>query len=136
MTKAISLRVDYDGTELRRLAKKVKDAAQVRRLLALASIYDGGSRQYGSKIGGVTVQIVRDWVLRFNERGPVGLINTKAPGSRAKLNDGQRQALAKIVESGPTPPSTAWSAGDVRTSCSGCSRNSGSLSTRRRLGES
>lgn len=99
--QAISLRVDYDGTVLRRLAKKAKDAAQVRRLLALASIYDGGSRQYASEIGGVTVQIVRDWVLRFNERGPAGLINTKAPGGRAKLNDAQRQALAKIVESGP-----------------------------------
>lgn len=104
MTKAISLRVDYDGTALRRLAKKAKDAAQVRRLLALASIYDGRSRQYASEIGGVTVQIVRDWVLRFNERGrPAGLINTKAPGGRAKLNDAQRQALAKIVERGPIP---------------------------------
>lgn len=103
MTKAISLRGDYDGTALRSLAKKAKDAAQVRRLLALASIYDGGSRQYASAVGGVTVQIVRDWVLRFNERGPDGLINTKAPGGRAKLNDAQRQALAKIVESGPIP---------------------------------
>lgn len=103
MTKALSLRADYDGTALRRLAKKAKDAAQVRRLLALASVYDGGSRQYASEIGGVTVQIVRDWVLRFNKRGPAGLINAKAPGGRAKLNDAQRQALAKIVESGPIP---------------------------------
>lgn len=103
MTKAISLRLDYDGAALRRLAKKAKDAAQVRRLLALASIYDGGSRQYASQIGGVTVQIVRDWVLRFNAHGPAGLINTKAPGGRAKLNNAQRQALAKIVESGPIP---------------------------------
>ena len=66
MTRAISLRMDYDGSTLRRLAKKARDAAQVRRLLALASIYDGGSRQYASEIGGVTVQIVRDWVVRFN----------------------------------------------------------------------
>ncbi|MCY1740960.1 helix-turn-helix domain-containing protein [Ensifer sp. SL37] len=51
----------------------------------------------------MTVQIVRDWVVRFNERGPDGLINGKAPGGRAKLNDAQRQALAKIVESGPIP---------------------------------
>lgn len=103
MTRAISLRGDFDGPALRRLAKKAKDAAQVRRLLALASIYDGGSRQYASEIGGVTVQIVRDWVIRFNDRGPDGLINGKAPGSRAKLNDTQRQALSKIVESGPIP---------------------------------
>ncbi|MGH6810015.1 MAG: helix-turn-helix domain-containing protein [Ensifer adhaerens] len=71
--------------------------------MALASIYDGGSRRYASAIGGVTVQIVRDWVLRLNERGPGGLINGKAPDGRAKLNDAQRQALAKIVESGPIP---------------------------------
>lgn len=51
----------------------------------------------------MTVQIVRDWVVRFNERGLDGLINGKAPGERAKLNDAQRQALAKIVENGPIP---------------------------------
>ncbi len=103
MTKAISLRMDYDGSTLRRLAKKARDAAQVRRLLALASIYDGGSRRYASGIGGVTVQIVRDWVVRFNARGPDGLMNTKAPGARSKLNDAQRKALAQRVESGPIP---------------------------------
>ena len=89
MTRAISLRMDYDGSTLRRLAKKARATAQVRRLLALASIYDGGSRQYASEIGGVTVQIVRDWVVRFNKRGPDGLIDTKAPGARSKLNDVQ-----------------------------------------------
>ncbi|BDA84009.1 hypothetical protein Sa4125_15510 [Aureimonas sp. SA4125] len=51
----------------------------------------------------MTLQIVRDWVLRFNEGGPTGLINVKAPGSSSKLNDKQRHALAKIVESGPIP---------------------------------
>jgi hypothetical protein len=34
-------------------------------LLALAAIYDGGTRSDAAKIGGVTLQIVRDWVLRF-----------------------------------------------------------------------
>jgi len=45
MTRAIWLRMDYDGSTLRRLTKKARDVAQVHRLLALASIYDGGSRQ-------------------------------------------------------------------------------------------
>ncbi|OWK25824.1 hypothetical protein AJ87_00795 [Rhizobium yanglingense] len=103
MTRAISLRRDYDGLALRRLAKKAKNAAQVRRLLALASIYDGGSRHYAAEIGGVTVQIIRDWVVRFNESGPTGLINGKAPGARSKLNDAQRKALGRLVESGPIP---------------------------------
>jgi len=101
MGSAILLRDDFDGTALRQLARQTKDANQARRLLALAAIYDGGSRSDAARIGSVTRQIVRDWVLRFNARGPDGLTNGKAPGGRAKLNDAQRQVLAKIVESGP-----------------------------------
>lgn len=44
MSSAISLRPDYDGDGLRSLARQTKDADQARRLLSLASIYDGGSR--------------------------------------------------------------------------------------------
>lgn len=103
MATPIPLRADFDGPCLRRLARETKDAAQARRLLALAAIYDGGSRTDAARIGSVTLQIVRDWVMRFNARGPAGLVNGKARGSPSKLNGAQRQALAKIVESGPIP---------------------------------
>ena len=103
MAAAVRLRVDFDGPRLRALAKATKDAAQGRRLLALAEIYDGGSRTDAARIGGVGLQTVRDWVLRFNARGAEGLIDGKAPGNRAKLVAGQRRALAAIVESGPIP---------------------------------
>ncbi|BDA87254.1 hypothetical protein Sa4125_47960 (plasmid) [Aureimonas sp. SA4125] len=103
MTTPIPLRADFDGLGLRWLARETKDANQARRLLALAAIYEGGSRTDAARIGSVTVQIVRDWVVRFNERGPAGLVNVKAPGSPSKLNDAQRQALAQIVDSGPIP---------------------------------
>lgn len=103
MGSAISLREDFDGAQLRRLARQTKDAAQARRLLALAAIYDGGSRSDAARLGNVTLQIVRDWVMRFNEHGPQGLINGKAPGKQARLNDGQRAALAQAIERGPTP---------------------------------
>jgi len=65
MGKAIALRDDYDGSVLRRLAKMSKDAGQVRRFLSLAEIYDGSKRTKAARIGGVGLQIVRDWVLRF-----------------------------------------------------------------------
>lgn len=97
MGSAVSLRDGFDGSGLRHLARQTKDANQARRLLALAAIYDGGSRSEAARIGSVTLQIVRDWVLRFNARGLDGLMNGKAPGGRAKLNDGQRIALAKMV---------------------------------------
>ena len=57
MASPIALRGDFDGPGLRRLAKQSKDAAQARRLLALAEIYDGGSRTDAARIGGVTLQI-------------------------------------------------------------------------------
>ncbi len=103
MGAAIALREDFDGPGLRRLAKASKDAAQSRRLLALAEIYDGAARSDGARIGGVGLQVIRDWVLRFNGEGPGGLIDRKAPGNPPKLNDRQRRALARIVKNGPIP---------------------------------
>ena len=103
MGTGISLRDDFDGTALRQLARKSKSANQARRLLALAEIYDGGSRTSAARIGGVGLQIVRDWVVRFNARGPGALLDGKAPGRQSLLNDAQRRALVEIVEQGPIP---------------------------------
>jgi transposase len=69
MSAAIALRGDFTSQELRRLAKRSRDGGRTRRLLALAEIYDGGSRGDAARIGGVGLQTVRDWVLRFNARG-------------------------------------------------------------------
>ena len=80
MGRAVALRVDFIGPELRRLAKSSKDAGQSRRLLALAEIYDGGKRKDAARIGDVGLQVVRDWVLRFNGKGPDGLIDGKSTG--------------------------------------------------------
>ena len=83
---------------MRSLARKTKDGPQARRLLALAAIYDGATRTEAAKIGGVGLQIIRDWVLRFNARGPDGVLDGKSPGQPPKLNDSQRQALARMIE--------------------------------------
>jgi len=88
---------------VRAAAKRSKDGPQARRLLALAAIYEGATRTEAAKIGGVTLQIIRDWVLKFNARGPEGLIDRKAPGPTPRLNDEHRAALTAIVESGPIP---------------------------------
>lgn len=103
MAAAIVLRGDYDGVALRALAKRSKDAGQARRLLALATIYDGGSRGDAAKLGGVGLQTVRDWVLAFNAAGPDGLIDRKPPGPSPRLSATQWAAVAKLVEAGPIP---------------------------------
>src|SRR5580700_4188484 len=89
--------------QVRRFARKAKDGPQARRLLALAAIYGGATRTEAAKIGGVTLQIVRDWVTKFNAHGPGGLIDKKAPGQPSKLADAHRAALVKVVDEGPIP---------------------------------
>lgn len=103
MAAAIGVRSDYASADLRRFVRRSGDPDQVRRLLALALILDGGSRGEAAKVAGVTLQIVRDWVLRFNEGGPDGLATRKAPGRSSILNDDQRAQLATVVEAGPIP---------------------------------
>jgi hypothetical protein len=71
MSAPTPLRQDFDAPQVRGLAMKTKDGPQARRLLALAAIYDGATRTEAAKIGGVGLQIIRDWVLRFNARGPI-----------------------------------------------------------------
>lgn len=103
MSIAVPLRRDFDATGLRRLARNSKDAKQARRLLALATIYAGGTRTQAAEVGGVGLQIVRDWVVRFNADGPAGLLDRKAPGQPALLNNTHRRALAEMIEAGPIP---------------------------------
>lgn len=103
MAAPIEVRGDLSSDELRGFARSSKDPGQVRRLLAMAAILDGGSRSEAARIAGVTLQIVRDWVLRFNEAGIAGLATRKAPGPSTILDDYHRRALAEIIEAGPIP---------------------------------
>ena len=103
MSLPIALRRDFDAPELRRAARKSKDANQARRLLTLATIYAGGTRTGAAAVGGVGLQVVRDWVIRFNADGPAGLLDRKAPGQPALLKARHRRALAELIEAGPIP---------------------------------
>src|SRR6202140_3684766 len=103
MAIPVALRGDFKASQLRAVARKTKDGPQARRLLALAAIYDGATRTEAAKIGGVTLQIIRDWVMRFNARGAAGLLDGKSPGQPSRLNDVQRQAIVRMIESGTIP---------------------------------
>ena len=70
MATAILLRTDYDAQSLRALARRSRDARQVRRLLALAAAYEGAARAEAAAVGGMDRQTLRDWAVRFNAEGP------------------------------------------------------------------
>ncbi len=82
MAAAIRLRGDCDAGALRAAARRSKDGPQARRRLALAAIYEGATRTEAARIGGATLQVVRDWALRFNAEGPDGLITARRRGRR------------------------------------------------------
>ncbi|MET0471043.1 MAG: IS630 family transposase [Xanthobacteraceae bacterium] len=103
MGQALAVRSDFTAGDVRGFARRAKDAAQTRRLLAIAAVLDGASREAAAKIGGMDRQTLRDWVIRFNEQGPDGLINIPSPGVPPKLGKKHRAFLARLVEEGPIP---------------------------------
>ena len=103
MGQAIAVRRDFTAGEVRRFAKRAKNAAQARRLLAIAAVLDGALREDAAKLGGMDRQTLRDWVIRFNEQGPDGLVNIPSPGVPPKLGKKHRAFLARLVEEGPIP---------------------------------
>jgi len=116
MGQAVPIRTDYTASEVRRFAKCAKDGAQARRLLALAAVLDGVSREEAAKLGGMDRQTLRDWVIRFNEQGPDGLINIPSPGAPPKLDDMHKAFLRRIVDEGPIPAVhgvVRWRASDL-----------------------
>src|SRR5947209_797922 len=116
MGQAIAVRTEYTAGEVRGFAKQAKDVAQARRLLAIAAVLDGASREEAALVGGMDRQTLRDWVIRFNSRGPEGLINMPSPGAPSKLDVEHKAFLARIVEEGPTPAIhgvVRWRASDL-----------------------
>ena len=51
MGTAIAVRTDCSSKELRRLAGRVENAGQARRLLAIAAVLDGASRAAAARVG-------------------------------------------------------------------------------------
>lgn len=101
MGSAIKIRTDYSAGELRRLAKVSRDVNQSRRLLSLAAVLDGMSREDAARVGGMDRQTLRDWVHRFNEAGPDRMKDAWNGGPEPRLSTAQKAELATIVETGP-----------------------------------
>ena len=95
----VPLRADFDATQLRSFARKTKDGPQARRLLALASIYDGATRTEAAKIGGGDAADRAGLGDEIQRQG----CRKKALGQPSKLADAHRAALVKVIDEGPIP---------------------------------
>jgi transposase len=96
-------RRELGAGELRREAGRCRDARAARRMLALALVLEGGSREAAARAAGMDRQTLRDWVHRYNEEGLAGLRDRRRPGRKPRLTPGQEAELAAAVEQGPDP---------------------------------
>jgi transposase len=88
---------------LRREAARCRDAAAARRMLALALVLGGGSREAAARAAGMDRQTLRDWVHRYNAEGLAGLRDRPRSGRKPRLTPEQGAELAAVVERGPDP---------------------------------
>jgi transposase len=94
---------DHTAMELRGLAAKSNDAAQVRRLLALALILEGQSRHTAATQSGMDRQTLRDGIHRYNTAGVSGLLSIRSGGHPASLTAAQMAELKELTIKGPDP---------------------------------
>ena len=118
MSAAIKItRLEPTAEALRGFAAKSRDAAQSRRLLAIAQVIEGVSRLEAARRSGMDRQTLRDWVLRYNQAGVDGLISSLPQGSAPKLSTAQMAALRTLVVAGPDPDKdevVRWRCVDLR----------------------
>lgn len=104
MSAAVRItRTEHTAAELRMVAAKCRDGAQVRRLLALAMILEGNPRTEAAERNGMDRQTLRDWVHRYNEAGIIGLKSRCSQGPMPLLSEAQMAELKELVIEGPDP---------------------------------
>ena len=102
MTVGIT-RHELGAGDLRREARRCRDGAASRRMLALALVLEGASREEAARAAGMDRQTLRDWVHRHDAEGLPGLRDRPRSGRRPRLTPEQEAELATAVERGPDP---------------------------------
>ena len=98
---AVAIRRDIEASTLRRQTRLERDGRVASRLLALAAVLDGVSREQVARTGGMDRQTLRDWVHRFNEAGVEGLRDRARPGRPCLLVEELLPELAALIADGP-----------------------------------
>lgn len=96
------VRQDVSVGDLRREAGRTRDAKAARRMLAIACVMEGQSREAAAGTCGMDRQTLRDWVHRFNADGLAGLADLpRQNGPKPRLSPEQEAVVAGWVEQGP-----------------------------------
>ena len=116
MGAPLPIRDEVPAAQLRRLARHETNGRVACRLLALANVLDGMSREAAAARAGMNRQTLRDWVIRFNAEGIEGLRDRPKSGRPTWLDEGQLAAFKALVLRGPDPERdgvSTWRAEDL-----------------------
>ncbi len=95
-------RQDVSVGDLRHEAGRTWDAKAARRMLAIACVMEGQSREGAAACCGMDRQTLHDWVHRFNADGLAGLADRpRRNGPKPRLSPEQEAVVAGWVEQGP-----------------------------------
>jgi len=118
MMSAVAItRVDLDAAGLRRAAACSKDSAAARRMLALALVLEGVTRQQAASTCGMDRQTLRDWVHRYNAEGVEGLKDRPRSGRPPRLDESRQAALKALILKGPDVKRDGCAAWRIRDLC-------------------
>lgn len=101
MGAAVAIRTDMEARSLRQQARRERDGRVAARLIALANVVDGMSREAAARSAGMDRQTLRDWVIRFNADGVEGLRDQHRSGRPTRMTEGQQAAFKAVVLRSP-----------------------------------
>ncbi|WP_084698610.1 helix-turn-helix domain-containing protein [Muricoccus aerilatus] len=87
--------------ELRQAVTGSRGANAARRMLAIALVLEGASREEAAESCGMDRQTLRDWVHRYYAAGLTGRVSRRAPGLAPRLSGEQEGMVVRWVEEGP-----------------------------------
>jgi len=93
-------RSDMSAADLRAAARLSANARQASRILAIAMVLDGFSREEAARLCGMDRQSLRDWVHRYNKEGLDGLADRARSGRPASLSWVEQGKFSSWVEEG------------------------------------
>lgn len=87
--------------ELKALYKKAEKNKLARKYLAILKLYERKTTQQVAEELFVTPQIVRKWIHRWNEQGPIGLVDISQSGRPSFLTEEEQAELIQDVLKNP-----------------------------------